>query len=581
MPSARDRLAGWIQETHSVGFELRRHFFLRFFDSELLATPGQWQVVAVGVLAVLLSFSLPYAQAYYHKYLHLHQLDEPLAFRLALLSDVLLVVTLAMLLIGLLTALLWPLLFPGPRDYLALASLPIRRRDLFAAKFTALVAFAGMFILATTLVPSLMLPAVMSGKHAGAIARQVPGIFVSSSLAALFVFFSLVAAQGLLLNVAPVRLFARVSLAAQGILVTVFLCGLPLALSIPSLQRWMSQRPDWVVWVPPFWFLGLDQVIVGNLEPLAVRLARLSLAGVAVAAAAAVATYLWSYRRYQVQLLESAAVPSPAAVRRSRLAALAERLIPDPRELAVFAFIAKTMTRSRQHRLVLTSFVALAVAVIFQIFVNLALSRTFRGFSVQTPALRQAAISVPLAFSLFVLFGLRYLFRLPVELRANWVFRLNEPGNRLAFLAAMRRFLLCFGVAPVALLTLPVEVMLLGPQNGIAAAILCLLASLALAETILIRFEKVPFTSAYLPGQRPVIQTLALYAVGVLLCVVLLSALIGVCLRNASSTVALLALFVAAWWKARRARREDWAVGKLEFEELPEPAVLTLGIERD
>src|SRR6266849_9959671 len=160
-------------------------------------------------------------------------------------------------------------------------------------------------------------------------------------------------------------------------------------------------------------------------------------------------------------------------------AALMARLIPNPRELAIFTFIAKTLARSRQHRLVLSAFAALAVALIFESFVSLVFARGFRGFSVQTPALRQAVVSAPLALSLFVLAGFRYLFRLPVELRANWLFRINEPGNRLIFLAAVERFLILCAVAPVALLTLPLEVSLLGPAEGFAAAILCLLPSLA------------------------------------------------------------------------------------------------------
>src|SRR5204863_5018174 len=121
----------WIEETHSIGFELRRHFFLRFFDSDLVSTPGQWQVVAGGVLAVLLSLSLIYTQAYYHKYVELNKLPTPDPQRLATLADVLLVITLAMFLIGLFSTMLWPQLFPGLRDYLALGSLPIRMRDLF------------------------------------------------------------------------------------------------------------------------------------------------------------------------------------------------------------------------------------------------------------------------------------------------------------------------------------------------------------------------------------------------------------------------------------------------------------------
>src|SRR6266481_2661593 len=153
----------WMQETHSAGFELRRHFFLRFFDSDLVSTPGQWQVVAGGVLAVLLSLSLILTQAYYHKYLELNNLRTPEPLRLATLADVLFLVTLAMFLIALFTTLQWPSLFPGLRDYLALGALPIKLRDVFVAKFSALVAFSSMFIVAVTFLPSAILPTVMAG----------------------------------------------------------------------------------------------------------------------------------------------------------------------------------------------------------------------------------------------------------------------------------------------------------------------------------------------------------------------------------------------------------------------------------
>src|SRR5436190_12485699 len=475
------RFREWIAETHSTGFELRRHFFLRFFDSELVSTPGQWQVVAGGALAVLLSLSLIFTQAYYHKYVELNKLLTAEPQRLATLADMLFLIALAMLLIGLFTTFLWPQLFPGLRDYLAMASLPVRMRDVFIAKFTALIGFAGLFIVAVTLLPSLIMPAVMAGRYATDSLRQIPAIFVSCSAAAAFVFFSLVTAQGVLLNLLPVRQFTRVSLAIQGALLTVMLCGLPLVFSIPSLARSMNQRPDWLAWAPPFWFLGLHQLMIGNREPIAERLAWLGFAGHLGATAAALLTYLWSYRRHKVRLLES---PSASANRKRRgWAAIAGRIIPEPRELAVFAFIAKTLARSRQHRLVLTTFAALAVAVIFESFARLALGRGF-----QTAALRQAAISAPLALSMFVLAGFRCLFRLPVDLPANWLFRVNEPGNRRIFLAAVERFLLYCAVAPVALITLPAEAALLGIGMGLAVTILCLIPSLTLMELLLIQF---------------------------------------------------------------------------------------------
>src|SRR5229473_5758512 len=108
LQSCLKRPRDWLEETHSAAFELRRHFFLRFFDSDLVSTPGQWQVVASGILAVLLSLSLIYTQAYYHKYLELNALPTPDPQRLATLADILFLITLAMALIGLFTTLQWP-----------------------------------------------------------------------------------------------------------------------------------------------------------------------------------------------------------------------------------------------------------------------------------------------------------------------------------------------------------------------------------------------------------------------------------------------------------------------------------------
>jgi len=110
---------------------------------------------------------------------------------------------------------------------------------------------------------------------------------------------------------------------------------------------------------------------------------------------------------------------------------------------------------------------------------------------------------------------------------------------------------------------------------------MCLLPSLILMESLLVRFEKVPFTSSYLPGRRPLIETLLIYGVGVAVYVSVLSSIGDLVARGPRSALGLFAVLLSIWLKVRKGRREDLEVGKLEFEELPEPAVLTLGIGRD
>ncbi len=305
-------LTRWSTETHSNNFELRRHFFKRFFDSELVSDPSQAKVVAGSALAIVLSLSFLYAQAYFHKYRMLEHLPDAGPYRRAAAADFLFMITLAMTIIALFTTIEWPALFPGLRDYLALAGLPLRMRDLFIAKFTALLAFMSLAIVATTALPSIVFPAVMSGRY-DTMARQIPGLFVSASLAGFFVFFILVTAQGVLLNLVPVRQFPRVSLALQGALLSLFLCSLPLVFSIADLHPYMELRPAWAIWVPPLWFLGVDQVIAGH--PTRWRCAWLSiaLAGVAASAVTAILVYLWSYRRHRTRVIES---PGTRALRR-------------------------------------------------------------------------------------------------------------------------------------------------------------------------------------------------------------------------------------------------------------------------
>jgi hypothetical protein len=566
----------WLDETHSSGFELRRHFFLQFFESEFISAPGQAKLMAGGVLAVLISVSLIYVQAYYHKYLVLDQLPDPGPYRLAVLADMLLVVTLVGVVGAIFTTLQWPALFPGLRDYLALAALPTRARDIFAAKFTALLAFTGAATAAIAVLPSALLPMVMYGRYSEHMTRQVPALLVSSSMASLFVFFSLVAFQGLLLNVLTPRAFARVSLAIQAFFLTVLLCAAPLVLMIPDLQPWMTLRPSWAVLVPPLWFLGLEQVVGGNPEPLAVALAKCGLLGTLAAALAAVAAYSWSYRKHRMRVLESPAVESTSSKR--WLEPVADRFLPDVRALAIFAFTWKTLGRSRQHRLILTGFAGAALALILEGFVSQILHG---GISTRSLQFREAVIGAPLALSLCALVGLRYLFRLPVELRANWIFRIHAPGHAAQMLAGAERFLLCFGALPVAAATLPAELRALGPAAGAAASLLCFLVSLVLMQVLLFSFEKLPFTSSYIPGRQMLILPVLRYTAIASLYIGVTGSIVNWAIQSRWTAIGLALGLSAALWKARASRLASQRIERLEFAEALEPAVRRLEIDGD
>ena len=109
-------------------------------------------------------------------------------------------------------------------------------------------------------------------------------------------------------------------------------------------------------------------------------------------------------------------------------------------------------------------------------------------------------MSAPLVLLFFMLIGMRTLFAMPVELGANWIFRLREPADRRAVVGGVgagdARGLRRAGRAVAAGLT----GWLWGARVGILHGVFCGLMGLALVEVLLVRFCKVPFTCTYFPG---------------------------------------------------------------------------------
>jgi hypothetical protein len=145
----------------------------------------------------------------------------------------------------------------------------------------------------------------------------------------------------------------------------------------------------------------------------------------------------------------------------------------------------------------------------------------------------------------------------------------------------VERFLRWAVVAPVAVLTLPVLLQLLPFPAGIAAALLCVMTSLLLMELMLFPLERIPFTSSYLPGQRPVVETLMMYMAGVAIYVYSVSNMIVFASDEIPYTLILFGVLLAGWAHIRKARIESWLIGRLAFEELEEPVVHTLNIDKD
>lgn len=552
----RARIEEWREETHGARFELLRHFLARFFEGEMVGGSGDWSRLAAGAFALLPFTWCMMFLGWGMKYAMLMRRATPAPYLAELHSDVQLLVAIAMCLTAALTAMQWNALFPSRRDLLSLASLPLRPGEVFMAKFGALVAMFGIFATVLTVPTSLVFSIVSSGRWQEAGPLSNLGALVITGVAACsFVFFGAVALQGLMLNLLPGRLFAQVSVLVQAALFTAAFCELPL----------LARSQPATAWWPPAWFLGLWAAGIGARGG-----AGRAVLALAVALGVAVLSYLVSYRRYERVLLEGAAHHGTLWWKRAMgkvAAGLLDLWIPDPRQQAMFVFMAKTFARSRNHRLVALAYLGVALGW-------MAPSIGKGGMRVFSAL----AIVAPMAISLVVTAALRYLFSLPVELGANWILQITEQDCRDAWLRAVERFVVWCGIVPVYVLAYPIAAQGLGPARALAASLLSFGLVLPVFEVMFYSWRKAPFACSYLPGKRPVVfQTVPSMVALMLLGPATLM------VRSASGGwvpfLALLAVEAAVWWCLRTARWRSCRGLPLVYVDELDPAVITLGID--
>lgn len=455
-----------LGETRGARFELVRHFLRRMLDGEWSSGPGQWQPVAASAFAALLPAGvLLLDPRYAAKYRALSALPSPERFRATALADELSLLTLAIAITGMVALLAWHSLFPSGRDYLALAGLPVRPRDVFTARFASVLLFSAAMVTAMNLLPTFFAPLVFVGrwqKNPSYLANLMAH-GVASGLACFFVFFGLVALQGVLLNTLPGRLFLRWAGYVQGVLISVLLLT---ALYSGSIGDWgpktIARLPQFGAWLPPVWFAGLHEYLLGDRDPFLTAMATRAVTAFTVAIGLTLVTYLIGYRRYRKLLIE-APVWAPSrglfswSLRRWSLLRLVAR---EPRREAIMRFMATTLARSRSHRMIWLAYIGATVAVMLNSSIIDGAVFAKSGspkFGSLRPALQFAAVFWPLGASVIMLNGFRHVVssrrscprtgssRSPKTRAANFG---CPPWSALPFCIPSRRSTCCWRPSP-------------------------------------------------------------------------------------------------------------------------------------
>ncbi|HVP47848.1 MAG TPA: hypothetical protein VMT32_14740 [Bryobacteraceae bacterium] len=553
---------------------MARNFFARFFENDLLSPQADFHATLSQALGLLASPGL----------------FIPLLLLPLLMMDAeaarswnikLIFVFFSMLVMGVLSILEWDALMLDSRDQTILMPLPVRPRTMFAAKFAALAVFLVIFSVDVNAGSILMLPPLETQGNMGGLAnlaRFTVAHAAGTIGASAFTFLVIVSLEGILINTFQPKWFRRISTGTQVIAVLGMLAALFFFPAIvEEMPRWKSEGASMARLFPPMWFVGVSEVLQGTADPLFRSLARMGLYGLAAASACSVATYAVAYGRYTRASLEGAVDAGKEKSRGGGVVreALIQGLLRNPLERAIFRFSLRTMLRSPKHRLILAAYTGTGLALVLEESVALALQKGLEW----KPAQEVAMLSLPLVISFFLLSGMRFIFNIPSELSANWIFQVTERREQADYLSGARAAMVLLAVAPVAAVVAAVYGFLFDPRTALVHAAYCSLLSLLLVEGLLWRLDKLPFTCSYIPGRIPVVMLLTAYVVAFLFYTHVMAYLEREMLQSGLATGISLGALFSAWCGLRAYRKR--ARAKTEgfvFQQEPEPVVCTLNL---
>ena len=555
---------------------LYRQFLFRIVDLELLSTQGETSKLLGQFASLLVFIGLFFSAAV----LILAGTDMPARARLIASwgMEHSLIAT-SMLIVGLFAVLSWDSMLPDQRDVLVLAPLPVRASTMFLAKVSAIATGLAVTVVVFNVLPALPAPLAFAAPNSSLIGlpRSFAAYWITIFAAGAFIFCCVLGLQGLAAQVLPRRQFLRVSsflqIAAFCLFVSVYFLqpslASPEALTAPHNQHWPACLPS-------YWFLGLFQQLNGSMHPAFAPLAIRAWKGLAIAGSGTALVYSLSYFRVLARIAEEPDIV-PGLQRLRWLPRLGGVL-----ETAIGQFSIRTLLRSRKHRLILAFYLGIGLALTI-LFVGILVNLQQRGVASANTLWRHPNAGMLVSSAIMMFFGVlgtRVGFAMPLDLAANWIFRVTPVGGVTECLQANRRALLVLAVAPVWTGSAVIFLWLWPwwPAAGHLAVLAIL--GIAVAEVTLAGFRKIPYTCSYLPGKSNLHLTfwLCVLALGLLVdegAVLELRALHHPGSYTTMIAIFLIAVALARWRSAVQTKSEA-----LEFEDAPAPAIMVLGLHQ-
>jgi hypothetical protein len=246
-----------------------------------------------------------------------------------------------------------------------------------------------------------------------------------------------------------------------------------------------------------------------------------------------------------------------------------------PVQRGIFYFYIKTLKRSRSHILKLILYMALPISFLISKLFYLGLEKGIPGFR----QINFDLISVPLILYFFLVIGLRMVVRHPVDLKANWIFRISPVDRSLHYLKALKKSLFFTAVLPVIIFLYPFYHYFWGMKNAIYHSFFSMTIALLMMEICFVNFRKIPFAAEYNPEKYKMRYYWPVYFLIFLEYYISLSRLGLSLITNPSYYIVFYAAVLVIYVGLKIYQHIKDKQRILIFEEDTEPVMLTLGFD--
>jgi hypothetical protein len=192
---------------------------------------------------------------------------------------------------------------------------------------------------------------------------------------------------------------------------------------------------------------------------------------------------------------------------------------------------------------------------------------------------RMLSVSQTIAF--FTIVSLRALFDVPSDREASWVFRSTVDRYRNEAREVAGKVMVSPLIFWLVCLGLPIHVMLWGWETAMLHSAYVLMCSIALAQLLLLRFRKIPFTCKYTASKDHILVMVILGMIGFSFFSGVNSRIEALLLERPVQFLWTIPFFVVLLWRIRAFHRNlPLPERALVFEDRPAPIVQLLNISR-